>query len=265
MIKIIIAFFVAVVALFTYWCDREQNEFTGENQHVNITKEQEVALGVQAVPEMASQFGGLSQSPEANAWVDKIGEELINNSVKNSGYKFDFHVLADPKTINAFALPGGQIFITEGLLNLLGTDGKLAGVLSHEIGHVLARHGAEHIAKAQLTEGLTGAAVIATYDPENPSTRSTAAIAALIGNLVSMKYGRDDELESDKLGVRFMAKSGYDPNSMIEVMKILAKAGGEASAPEFFQTHPNPDNRIDQIEEAIKEVYPTGVPVELKE
>jgi predicted Zn-dependent protease len=117
---------------------------------------------------------------------------------------------------------------------------------------VVARHSAEHIAKAQLTEGLTGAAVLATYDPENPATASTAQVAALIGQLINLKFGRDDELESDFLGVCFMNDTGYDPNELISVMQILAASRQGDQPPEFFSTHPNPENRVQRIQTAIQ-------------
>ncbi len=150
---------------------------------------------------MLQQFGGPDPDPETQALVKRVGERLVSRTAAaQSPYQFEFHLLDDPETINAFALPGGQIVITEGLLRKLNTEGQLAGVLGHEIGHVVARHGAEHIAKQQLTEGLTGAAVLATYDPNNPSSRGSAAVAAMIGQLVGMRFGRQDELESDELG-----------------------------------------------------------------
>jgi predicted Zn-dependent protease len=112
---------------------------------------------------------------------------------------------------------------------------------------------------------LTGAAVIATYDPDNPGgSRYKAAIAVLIGQLVNMRFSRQDELESDKLGVRFTGESGYDPRSMIGVMEVLAAASeGQGQPPEFFSTHPNPDRRIERIRAAIEEFYPQGVPENL--
>jgi beta-barrel assembly-enhancing protease len=257
-----IALVVAVISVLGYFGSSVFNPITQEKQHVgDITPEQEVALGLQAAPEMAQQFGGLDPDPKAQARVDRVGQRLVSRSAAGkSPYRFEFHLLDDPKTVNAFALPGGQIFITDGLLRQLETEGELAGVLGHEIGHVVARHGAEHIAKQQLTQGLTGAAVLATYDPNNPSTQNSAAVAAMIGQLVSMRFGRQDELEADQLGVRFTGESGYDPNSMVALMKILDRSSSGGRQPEFFSTHPSPENRIERIKEAIREQYPNGVP-----
>jgi len=238
------------------------NPVTNEKQHVgNITPEQEIALGLQAAPEMEQQFGGEDPDANAQAKVDEVGQRLVSRSAAGkTPYRFDFHLLNDPETINAFALPGGQVFITDGLLRRLKTEGQLAGVLGHEIGHVVARHGAEQIAKQQLTQGLTGAAVLATYDPNDPSSRNSAAVAAMIGQLVTMRFGRQDELEADHLGVRLESEAGYDPRSMIELMKILEESSQGNQPPEFFSTHPNPQNRIQRIQEAIREQYPNGVP-----
>ncbi len=262
--KILAALFMAGTAAVSYCTLRQDNPITGESQRIGITTEQEIALGLQAVPEVAQQFGGLLNDPQITAGVEEIGQRIVQNSdAAKADYKFKFHVLADDQTVNAFALPGGQIFVTMGMLKLLETKGELAGVLGHEIAHVIARHSAEQMAKMQLTQGLTGAAVMATYDPENPSTQTGAAVAALIGNLVNMKYGREDELESDKWGIRLMHQSGYDPRAMIRVMQVLAKAGGGAQ-PEFFSTHPNPENRVAKIQQAIQEEFPNGVPDNLE-
>jgi predicted Zn-dependent protease len=264
--RLIIAAIVALISVVTYYSQREYNPITDEVQHVDLTPQQEIALGLQAAPAMAEQHGGLHPDQQAQALVDRICAELIRGTnVKESPYQFDCHVLADEQTVNAFALPGGQVFITAALMGRLETEGQLAGVLGHEIGHVVARHSAEHIAKARLTEGLTGAAVLASYDPNNPSSRGSAAVAMMIGQMVNMKFGREDELESDRLGVRFLAEAGYDPRGMVEVMRILEQAaGGGGRQPEFFSTHPNPANRIQQIEAAIQQAFPQGVPEGLK-
>jgi beta-barrel assembly-enhancing protease len=263
--RLIIAAIVAIVSIITYYSQRAPNPVTGEVQHVDLSPEQEVALGLQAAPEMAQQHGGLHPDAEAQAVVDRVGRRIVERSAAHdSPYQYEFHVLADENTINAFALPGGQVFITAGLLKRMQTEGQLAGVLGHEIGHVVARHGAEHLAKARLTQGLTGAAVLATYDPDNPASRNSAAVAALIGNLVNMRFGRNDELESDKLGVRFSSEAGYDPRAMLEVMRVLAESASGPRPPEFFSTHPNPERRVERIQAAIAETFPNGVPEDLE-
>jgi beta-barrel assembly-enhancing protease len=251
--RLLIAGAIALISLFSYFSSRQDNPVTGETQYIGITVEQEIALGLQAAPQMAAEFGGLDPSQQDQAVVDQIGNLLVQSSVASrTPYEYEFHLLEDDQTINAFALPGGQIFITRALYDKLQTEGELAGVLGHEIGHVVARHSAEHIAKAELTQGLTGAAVLATYDPDNPASASSAQVAALIGQLINLKFGRDDELESDFLGVCFLSDSGYDPNEMISVMQILAASSQGNEPPEFFSTHPNPESRIQRIQEAIQ-------------
>jgi predicted Zn-dependent protease len=265
--RFLVALVVAIISIIGYYGSNVFNPVTEEKQHVaGITPEQEIALGLQAAPQMAQEFGGVDPDPALQAQVESTGGRLVSETVAGrTPYKFDFHVLNDPETINAFALPGGQVFITDGLLRRLKTQGQLAGVLGHEIGHVVARHGAEHIAKQQLTQGLTGAAVLATYDPNDPSSRGSAAVAAMIGQLVDMRFGRQDELEADRLGVRLSSAAGYDPRSMITLMKILEESSKGNQPPEFFSTHPNPENRIERIQQAIQEQYPNGVPAGLKQ
>ena len=253
--RLLMAAAIAAFSLFSYFSSRQDNPVTGETQYIDITPQQEIALGLEAAPQMAAEFGGLDENAQDQAIVDEIGNRLVQNSpAVNSPYQFDFHLLDDDQTINAFALPGGQIFITRALYDKLQTEGELAGVLGHEIGHVIARHSAEHIAKAKLTEGLTGAAVIAAYDPENPSSASRAQIAVLIGQLITLRYGSEDELESDYLGVCFINDSGYNPNELVRVMEVLASASTGERPPEFFSTHPNPENRVQRIQQAIQNI-----------
>ena len=176
--SLVLGLIIAAFAIFSYYNSKEYNPITGETQRIALSKDQEIALGLQAAPEMSGQYGGMDSDPGANARVESIGREIVQKSdAGKADWKFNFHLLADRGTVNAFALPGGQVFITRALYDLLQTDGQLAGVLSHEIGHVIARHGAEHIAKQQLSQGLTGAAVVATGDYR------TGQMAAVIGQL----------------------------------------------------------------------------------
>lgn len=258
--RLFIAIIIALIAIITYYSSTSENPLTGEKQRVAMSPEQEIALGYKSAPEMAAQLGGLSQNEKARALVRGVGERLVARSLAaKSPYKFSFHVLADPRTVNAFALPGGPIFITEGLLRLLKTEAELAGVLGHEIGHVIARHSSERLAKQQLTQGLLSALVIGSGD------HTAAQIGQMVGSMINMSYGREDELESDALGIRIMAEVGYDPRALIRVMEVLAQASGGSRQPEFFSTHPAPENRSARIREEIAKRFPNGVPQSLRQ
>lgn len=252
--RLIVAVIMIAFAFISYYSSKEYNPVTGQDQYISITPRQEIALGLQAVPQMTQEYGGAYPDPALQKYLDDVGFQLVNSSAaRDTGWQFEFTLLADPTTINAFALPGGPVFITKALFDRLETEGQLAGVLGHEIGHVVARHSAQRIAKESLTEGITGAVVVASGDAR------TAQVAAMVGQMVNMKYGREDELESDGLGVQFMVDAGYDPRALIGVMKILEETSGGAP-PEFMSTHPNPGNRAARIEEAIQRLFPDGVP-----
>ena len=254
---LIVALVMASFTLCKYYGQSSVNEITGETQHISMSPEQEMAMGQQSAPQMAREMGDFSRNQQATAIVKQVGEKIVRNSAASrTPYQYAFHLLGDQQTINAFALPGGQIFITEGLLFRLSKDGQtlsedmLAGVLGHEVGHVVARHSAERLAQMELAQGLTGAATMATYDPSNPNT---GAIAQSVANMIQLKYGRGQELQSDNLGVRFMLEAGYNPEYLIDVMEILKKAAGPNRTPEFQSSHPDPENRKEAIEAAIQE------------
>lgn len=255
---------VAFFGLISYLASGVKNPITGETQRVKMTPQEEVALGLQARGEMAQEFGGLYQDKVLQDYIDSVGLKIVQQSgAAQAGYPFDFHLLRDPQTVNAFALPGGQIFITMGLMRRLKTEAQLAGVLAHEISHVIARHGAEHLAKQQLGAALVTAVGVATTD-EYGRGRESAVIAQAVNQMVSLRYGREDELESDRLGVRFMSEAGYNPKAMIEVMQILDAASKGGRQPEFLSSHPNPGNRAQQLSALISEQYPNGVPANLQ-
>lgn len=243
--RLLIGIVVAIFALISYFGSREFNPITGETQYLSLTPQQEIALGLQSVPELTQQFGGQYRNTEVQALIDEIGFRLVESTVAaRTPWRFEFTVLNDPNTVNAFALPGGQVFITVALLDKLDTEDQVAGVLAHEIVHVLARHSAQRIAQSELTNGLVGAVAVASGDA------GAAQTAAMIGQLVNMRYGRDDEIQSDTLGVCLMLEAGYDAAQLIDVMRVLAEAGG-GSQPEFFSTHPDPGNRVERIRETI--------------
>ncbi len=245
---LIIGVGMALFHAFKYYTNTQTNPITGEEQRVQWTTEQEVGIGLQSAPKMAKQHGGLHPNQQAQDLVDEVGNSLVQNSiVKKSRYPFDFHLLADSRTVNAFALPGGQVFITNALFSKFSNKDQLAGVLGHEIGHVIHRHGAERMAKSGFIQGLIQSVMLGSG-----GSQSAGQIANVVGQYTSMKYGREQELESDDFGVRLMMEAGYDPETMLSVMDILEKSSGGASRPEFQSTHPSPENRRQMIKNSIK-------------
>jgi len=259
--RLITALMIALVAWFMYMNQVEENPVTGERQHVAISPDQEIKLGLESAPQMSKEMGGeLSANDVRVIEVSKLGQRLINASeAKKSPWKFNFHVLKDSKTVNAFALPGGQIFITLGLLNKLQNEAQLAGVLGHEMGHVIERHTAQQMAKNQLGQMLVVAVSSAASDYANSQDASNPAIiAAVVNQVLQLRYSRMDESEADVWGLKIMEKTGLNPEQMIKVMEVLkAASGGGGQGLEFFQTHPNPDLRIQQIKAYLKE-HPPG-------
>lgn len=266
LLRLVIGGLFALFGLINYYSSTDVNPVTGEKQRVQLSPQQEQVIGLQARGQMAQQHGGLYPDEQLQAYVDAVGEVLVSEtSARQSPYQFDFYLLRDAETINAFALPGGQVFLTAGLMRRLRDEAQLAAVLGHEIGHVVGRHGAEHIAKQQLGVSLVNAVGVAASD-DYGGGRNAAAIAQAVNQLLSLQYGREDELESDRLGFQFMVEAGYDPRGIVELMEILASAnGGGGAPPEFFSTHPNPGNRAEELESMIAEAFPNGIPAQLED
>ncbi|HYO07619.1 MAG TPA: M48 family metalloprotease [Tepidisphaeraceae bacterium] len=271
-LRVIIALVIALFGLIGYLGKRSTNPVTGETQYVSLDPKQEIALGLQAAPRMAEQMGGvLPASDPRAATVARVGAKLVQRSEAGKpespyAQNFRFYLLGDPKTINAFALPGGPIFITAALYEKLENEAQLAGVLGHEIGHVVNRHAAEHMAKGQLGGMLATAVGVGASD--NRGRGFGTAIAAQAANqVIQLRFGRQDETESDTYGLRYMIEAGYDPRQMIGVMEILrdASQGRRGGGWSILQSHPNPELRLEQIAAMIKQMYPGGVPATLTE
>lgn len=229
------------------------NPVTGQSDFVLMSEEQEVKIGRDAAPEVIKQFGQY-EGQELQDYVQRVGEQLAANSHR-SNLVYRFTVL-DTADVNAFALPGGYIYITRGLLAYLNSEAELAAVLGHEIGHVTARHSVRQQSAAQAADlGYTLGSILL------PELRNQAAQQAfdVLGGALLSGYGREHELEADRLGAEYLARSGYDPQAMIKVIGVLKnqetferqlaqEEGREARAYHgLFATHPDNDTRLQQV------------------
>jgi predicted Zn-dependent protease len=260
--RLLIAAVIAIGGLIAFMSRTEVNPVTGEKQHIAMNVDQEKALGLEAAPQMAQQMGGIidpRSDPDAMK-VSQLGQLLVSRSdAGKSPYVDNFHffLLKDPQTVNAFALPGGQIFITRALYDRLQNEAQLAGVLGHEIGHVINRHAAEHMAKGQLGTALVTAVGIGASD-ERGRGQMAAYAAAMANQMLQLKYSRGDELEADKYGLMYMTQTGFTPGAMLEVMRILQEASGGRGGSEIMATHPNPEARIEQIQSYLQQNPPSN-------
>lgn len=225
-------------------CQTVQNPATGESQFSTISPEQERQIGQQEHPKILAQFGGEVGNPGLRTYVDQVGRKLAANA-EIPAEQFTFTVLDTP-VVNAFALPGGYVYVTRGMLGVLNTEAELAGVLGHEIGHVTARHGATRQTRGLFANlAVIGAAVL-TGSQEVAQLGQVAAA----GYLAS--YSRDQERQSDSLGIRYLSRAGYDPTGMSDGLKALGRqgdllarmSGQEARDVSFMSTHPQTPERV---------------------
>jgi len=218
---------------------------------------EERTLGEQASPQLTEEFGGRVTDSRLQGYVTEIGNKLKDQTEVDGPQRVWDFTLLDSDIINAFALPGEKVFISRGLADQLTNEAQLAGVLGHEIGHVMARHTAERMSQATwigIGSQVLGAAVgAAVKDPT--LGQALPAIATQGGQLFVLKFSREQESEADSLGMRYMAKAGYNPRGQLQVMEVLKAASGGASPPEFLATHPLPETRIQQIEQKLAGEY----------
>jgi predicted Zn-dependent protease len=217
------------------------NPATGERQLSFMSEGQEIQMGMAADPDIVASMG-LYPDDSLQAYVQELGAELAARS-ERPDLPWTFRVLDDP-LINAFALPGGFIYVTRGILAHFESEAELAGVLGHEIGHVTARHSVNQISKAQLAQLGLGVGMILA-----PELQQFEGLASASMQLLFLRFGRDDERQADQLGVRYMSRVGYDPTQLAGVMTMLGQvsAGSGNEMPEWLSTHPNPDNREERI------------------
>ena len=220
------------------------NPATGQRQFMLISESEEIEMGREADGPITESFG-LYESEALQAMVTNLGNEMASRSERPT-LPWSFKLVDDPM-VNAFALPGGFIFITRGIMASLNSEAELAGVIGHEIGHVTARHSASQMSRQQFQQIGVGVGSILSSD-----VASVAGVLSAGLGLLNLRYSRGDESQSDELGVRYMTRAGYDPNALVGVFQTLALAGGGGGrVPGWATTHPDPVNREEDVREII--------------
>ncbi len=222
------------------------NPVTGRREISLVSESQEIAMGQEADPAITIQMGGLYPDSAIQQYTRAIGLDMATGS-ERPNLPWSFKVL-DDDLINAFAVPGGFIYITRGILAHMNSEAELAAVLGHEIGHVTARHSASQMTRAQLAQIGLGVGMIFS---ETVRGVSDAAMAGL--QVLFLKFGRDDERQSDELGFRYMTQARYDPDGMTDVMQMLnsTRPEGGAGVPNWLSSHPDPGDRVQANEARI--------------
>lgn len=242
------ALLLATVSL-TAACVR--NPATGERQFSLISEAQEIQMGREYDAQIVASLG-LYPDTALQRYVQDLGSRLAATS-ERPHLPWTFRVLDDP-VVNAFALPGGYIYVTRGILSYLGSEAELAAVLGHEIGHVTARHSVTRMSTQQLAQlGLVVGVLL------RPELETVAGIANAGLSVLFLKHSRDDERQSDDLGLRYMRRGGYDPREMADVFSMLERvsaAEGGGRVPEWLSTHPDPGNRRDRIARQVAALPP---------
>lgn len=232
------------------------NPVTGRRELSLVSESQEIAMGKEAADQTKQSIGVVPDSA-LQRYVSSLGMAMAKAS-ERPNLPWQFTVIDDPM-VNAFALPGGPVFITRGILTHMNSEAQLVSVLGHEIGHITAKHSVQQMSQAQLAQiGLVTAMVV------RPELQKFGELASQGMGLLFLKFGRDDESQADQLGFRYMLNAGYAPTEMAEMFKTLGRlsGGGEGRVPEWLSTHPDPGNRVQATLDRIARQSP--LPANLK-
>jgi len=227
-----------------------RNPVTGKSELSLVSEQQEIQMGQEAAKDVANSIG-LYKDPNLESYVAGIGKRMAAVS-ERPNLPWEFHVV-DDASVNAFALPGGFIYVTRGLLASINDEAELATVVGHEIGHVTNRHSVQQISKAQLAQLGLGIGSIISSDIARFGQLASAGLSILF-----LKYSRDAENQADKAGFRYALNQNYDVREMSKVFETLdrlSQVGGGGKLPEWLSTHPNPENRIEHIEQFLDTLH----------
>ncbi len=233
------------------------NPTTGRSQFDSLSPEQEIALGNQAAPELTKEYGGEVTDPNLRGYFSQVAQRMVPFTEGDApSLPWEF-VLLDSDVINAFALPGGKVFMSRGLAERMTNEAQMASVLGHEIGHVTARHVNDRITRSNVVTGIltVGVSVLGTASDSGLINSAAQQIVGAGGQGYLLKFNRDQEHEADELGVRYMVRAGYDPMGAVQVQQILKAASDGPRPPEIMSTHPLPESRIDNLRSFIERDY----------
>jgi predicted Zn-dependent protease len=241
---------IALVVTLALGC--AENPATGKRQLSLVPQSQEISIGKEAAAEVA-QSVGLYEQPALQKYVSDIGQSLQARA-ERPNLPWTFQVV-DDAAVNAFALPGGYIFVTRGILAHMNNEAQLASVLGHEIAHVTAKHSVSQISKQQLAQLGLGVGMLLSED-----VRRFGQLGVVGLNVLFLKFSRDNENQADELGFRYASRTGYDVREMPHVFETLKRAsgGGGGRLPEWLATHPDPDRRIEKTQARIAQAGAAG-------
>ena len=245
-ILLVIPILILVLTSILFFSRKTQiNPATGAQQHISLTPDQEIALGIELAPQLAIRFGGIYQNDNADEKIKRIGRKLIASSdIAKSPYQFDFHILSDSQSVNAFALPGGQIFLTLGLFKKLKTDDETAVILSHQIGHVIGRHASGKLFQSSVFEGILNSDTVLV------SEFPARSVSKYLSDFLSLNYDEGDENEADQLGFNYEIKAGFSRKLFLNDFMATKNSGTDTNV--FFARHSNFINRKEKLEAILQ-------------
>jgi predicted Zn-dependent protease len=233
---------IILIGLIAWAISCAVNPVTGKKEFMLMTESDEIALGKQSDQEVSQSYG-IYEDAELNAYVNQIGQRMAKLSHRPN-LTYSFKVLDTP-VINAFAVPGGYVYVTRGILSYMNNEAELAGVVGHEIGHVTARHTAQQYSRTQLAQlGLGVGAIL------SEKFRQYAGLAQFGASMLFLRFSRDNERQSDNLGVEYSTRAGYDANEManfFETLERMNPGSDQSGLPGWFSTHPNPADRYNTV------------------
>ena len=236
-----------LVLPFCFFVGCATNPITGEQQLMLVSEQQDIAIGRKYAPEVEKQMGGRIADGVLQNYIDSVGQRIARVSHRPD---LEYHFVAlEDKSVNAFALPGGYIFITKGMLKKLTTEAQLAAILSHEIAHIVARHSSANMSRE------IGISILLSAVTSDKTPQGVLTAADLTRKILGLQYSKKDEREADLGGLDYMTWAGYNPYGMVETIRML-QSQQRFRPIEFFSTHPSPQSRLGYLTQKIQTQYP---------